>query len=416
VRATSRIFAAIGVFALIAGLVLTLGYGPDGPDSDGSRLQAAVILGVFGLASLYLAFALRPQGLRELDGLVLHEAHEAGEDVHLPPPSLFPALYGVVGVLVLVGLVTSYEIAIAGVVLLVITTVGWARESVVEYRREIAHAPHGADETYSPATIEAAHKVQAFARAHHGADAIVQHLGQRRAEIVVVGKDGTWGSIACPSFDDARAAVPLAGVALHETWPAGVGSRIGADMDLWSRMAGESAPRIHHGPRDGTTQVGARIFLPIGVFGLVAAGLYVLGYAGKGITGTRVQGGSILVVFFVACFYLFIALRNAKGAPEDHVWADESGVAREPTEPDPPVDLETLHLPGPSIWPAVFSVAGAVLVLGLVFQLTIALVGVALLVLSSIGWAVESVREYRAMTAHSTAGHGGVSDHTVATH
>ena len=413
-RSASRIFAAIGVFAVVAALTLTLGYAGNG-SSGGIPVQAALILGCFALACFYLSVSLRPQGIRELDGLHLPSHEEEQGEIHLPGPSLFPALYGLVGGVLLIGLIFKYEVAIAGVVGLVVVTVGWARESVADYRREIAHTPHGADELYSEGAITAAHKVQAFARAHHGADAVVHHIGNGRGQIAIVGKDGKWGSVTTYDVDDARTAVRLAGVTLHDSWTSSLGAGIGSDPDHWNRMAGEAAPRVHHGPRDGTTQVAARIFLPIGVFGLIAGLLLFLGY-GDDAKGAKLQGGLILATFALACTYLFIALRGAKGSPDDHVYADASGVTLEPTVPDPPVDLETLHLPGPSIWPAAYSVAAVLLVVGLVMDYTVALAGVVGLVACTVGWGVESVKEYRAtLGGHSTAGHGAV-DHTASTH
>jgi hypothetical protein len=408
VRASSRIFAAIGVFAVVAALTLTIGYGGA---SGGIPVQAALILGCFALACFYLSVALRPQGVRELDGLHLPSHDEPAGEIHLPGPSLFPALYGLVAGLLLLGLVFKYEIAIAGVVGLVVVTVGWARESVADYRREIAHAPHGADEDYSPGAIAAAHKVQAFARAHHGAGAVVHHLGNGRAQIAIVGKDGKWGSVTAYDLDDARTAVRLAGVELHESWTSSLSGSIQGDPDHWHRMAGEAAPHIHHGPRDGTTQVAARIFLPIGVFAVVAGAMLFIGY-GDTAKGIRLQGGLILGFFAMSCVYLFLALRAAKGSADDHVYADSSGVTREPTVPDPPVDLETLHLPGPSFWPAAYSIAAGMLLLGLIFQLTLALLGIVAIVACTVGWGVESVKEYRA----TLGGHSTAVDHSASTH
>jgi hypothetical protein len=403
-RPASRIFAAIGIFALVAGSLLVLGYGPG---SAGARAEGGVVLLAFSLACWFLAALLRPQGARELDGLHLpgeDEPEHEGE-IHLPGPSWYPVLYSVAGVLLVVGLVTRYEIAVAGGVLVVLASIGWGVESVREYRREIAHALP--EPRIDPEVVAAAHRVQAFAHAHHGAEAVVQHVGNGKAEIAVVGHDGAWGSIAVRDVAAARAAVPLAGVTMHETWPAGTGARIAPDPDLWQRMAGHEAPRLPHGPRDGETQVGARIFLPIGVFAVVASLLFWIGNGD--LDGSTVQGGFILAVFALTCWFLFVALRNARGSVDDLRYAGEDDVAPEPTEPEPPVDLATLHLPGPSIWPAAFSVAGTLVVLGLIFQLTLTVAGIGLLVLCAVGWGIESVREYRGSIS---GGHGhAASDH-----
>lgn len=407
-RSAARIFLGIGIFALIAATAFGLGY----VDSDAPRagLQGVVILVTFAIACGYLAFMLRPQGAHELDGLHLPTDghHDAGE-IHLPGPSIFPALYGVAGLVLFLGLVFHYTVALVGLVLVVGVTVGWARESVTDYRREIAHAVE--DPHYDPRTIATAHQVQAFARSHHGAQAVVQHLGRGRAEVVLVGQDGTWGNVAAHDVAAGRTAVELAGVTRHEAWPQGLGQTVRADPDQWQRMAGIEAwesPQRVRGPRDGTTQTGAKIFVYIGIFAVAAVSLFMTGFIGRVRDG--VQGLTILGSFAIACFYLFFALRHARGEADDLPWADEHGVSREPTEPDPPIDLATLHLPGPSLMPALYSVAAGLLVFGLVFQPTLALVGLAMVVLTTIGWGVESVREYR-QTVLGGSGHGGGAAH-----
>ena len=115
------------------------------------------------------------------------------------------------------------------------------------------------------------------------------------------------------------------------------------------------------------------------------------------------QNIAILTAFGLACYYLYLGLRNAKARPEDAAFATDDGVTVEPDEPLPPVDLETLHLPGPSWWPAFFSVALGVLVLGLVFWPGVLVAGILLLVVCCVGWGIESVHEYR----QSISGHHG---------
>lgn len=424
-RSASRIFLGIGVFAIIAAVLHGSGY-LGGSSNVREAVQGVTILGIFAVACLYLAVSLRPQGARELDGLHLpvHDDHDG--EIHLPGPSIYPALYGVAGMVLFLGLVFHYTVAAVGLGLVVLVTIGWARESVSDYRREIAHAVEAPD--YDPRTVATAHRVQAFARAHHGAQAVVQHLGAGRAEIALVGADGAWGTVSAHDVAAARTATELAGVMRHEAWPQGLGLTIRPDEDHWRRMSGAEPwrpPERVRGPRDGTTQTGAKIFVGIGVFAVCAASLYLTGFIGERIRD-GVQGATILSAFALACFYLFLALRNARGEADDLPWADEHGVSREPEQPAPPVDLETLHLPGPSLMPALYSVAGALLVFGLVFHYGVALAGLGLVVLTTIGWGVESVREYR-QTVLGDHGHGGGSggghgahspypDHTASLH
>ena len=425
-RQAARIFLGIGVFALIAALLHGSGYLDDDRNVR-EGVQGVTILVTFAIACFYLALSLKPQGARELDGFQVpaEGGHEEGGEIHLPGPSIYPALYGVAGLVLVVGLVLHYTVAVVGGVLLVLVTIGWARESVADYRREIAH--HVEEPDFDPRTIDTAHRVQAFSRAHHGAQAVVQHLGKGRAEIVMVGGDGAWGNVTAHDVAEARVAVGLAGATLHESWPQGLGLSVKPEPAHWQRMAGaepwESPQRVR-GPRDGTTQTGAKMFVGIGIFAVAAVSLYMTGFTDRVRDG--VQGLTILSSFAIACFYLFLSLRNARGEADDLPWADETGVAREPSQPDPPVDLETLHLPGPSLMPALYSVAAGLLVFGLVFHYTLALVGLGLLVLTTIGWGVESVREYRQTVLGGSAhgggaagghgAHGALPDHTAGQH
>jgi len=414
VRTASKVFGFIGIFGLLAAVAFFSGY----RSKEGT--QGAFLLITFAIACGFLFLLLRPQGARELDGLHLPEPehHEGDGEIHLPGPSIYPALYGVAGLVLFLGLVLHYTVALVGLGLVVAVTVGWARESVKDYRREVAHAVE--EVTYDPRTIKAARAVQAFAHAHHGAQATVAHLGQGRAEIAMVGQDGRWGNLAVYDVAAARTAVALAGVTLHDSWPQGLGLSVKPDEDHWQRMAGAEpwkSPQRLRGPRDGTTQTGAKIFVGIAVFAVVAVSLFMTGYVGDKVRD-GVQGLTILSSFAIACFFLFIMLRNARGEADDLPWSDENGVSREPTEPDPPIDLETLHLPGPSLMPAFYSIAAAMLVFGLVFNTGLALVGLALVVLTTIGWGIESVREYR-QTVLSGPGHGAHDahpDHTANIH
>ena len=417
-RTASRVFLGISIFATIAAVLYGAGY-VGGNSNVREGVQGVTILGIFAVACLYLTVAMRPQGARELDGLHVpkHDDHGDGE-IHLPGPSIYPALYGVAGLVLFLGLVFHYAVAAAGLALVVLVTIGWARESVADYRREIAHTVD--EPEFDSRTVAAAHRVQAFARAHHGAQAVVQHLGAQRAEVVMVGADGAWGNITVHDVAEARTAVSLAGVTLHPTWPQGLGLGIKPDHDHWQRMAGVEPwhpPQRVRGPRDGTTQTAAKMFVGIAVFGVCAMLLYLSGYVGDRVR-EGVQGATILSAFAIACTYLFIALRNARGEADDLPWADEHGVSREPTQPDPPVDLETLHLPGPSLMPALYSVAGLVLVLGLVFHYGVALLGLLMVVLTTIGWGVESVREYRqtVLSGHGHGAHDPHPDHTATLH
>jgi type IV secretory pathway TrbD component len=61
----------------------------------------------------------------------------AGEDIHLPGPSILPLLSGVAITCMIIGLTISWWFSIFGVVLFVITTFIWVRDT----RRDIDALP-----------------------------------------------------------------------------------------------------------------------------------------------------------------------------------------------------------------------------------------------------------------------------------
>ena len=61
----------------------------------------------------------------------------AGEDIHLPGPSVLPLLSGVAITCMVIGLTLSWYFSIFGVVLFVITTTIWIRDT----RRDIDELP-----------------------------------------------------------------------------------------------------------------------------------------------------------------------------------------------------------------------------------------------------------------------------------
>lgn len=61
----------------------------------------------------------------------------AGEDIHLPGPSILPLLSAVAITCMVIGLTISWWFSIFGVVLFVVTTVIWVRDT----RRDIEDLP-----------------------------------------------------------------------------------------------------------------------------------------------------------------------------------------------------------------------------------------------------------------------------------
>lgn len=396
-RTASRVFFWLGLFGLIA-VVSFAAASRFGFDNIGG----ITTLALFFVACMFLAKFLGTQSGFELDGLnVSGGGHDEHEEIHLPPPSWMPAAYGVAALVLMLGLVLSPPMIVAGVVLIVLTTIGWGIESVQEYRREIAHAKPGYGP--DPAAVDLAQQVLAFRRLHGGAEAVVQHVGRGRAQVVLVGGDGAFGMLHADDLTVAREAASLAASEHHAAWTGALRDRVRTGEEHWRAMGGESlfrGPEGHDAPRDGTTQVAARVFWAIGVFGLVAALMFA---AASRFSFDNIGGITTLGAFTAACAYLYLSLKNAKARPEDAVYADDSFVTIETDRPDPPIDLETLHLPGPSWWPAAFSVAAGAMVFGLVMSTPLLLGGVGLLVVCCIGWGIESVHEYR----QSIAGHHG---------
>jgi type IV secretory pathway TrbD component len=65
------------------------------------------------------------------------QAPPAGEDIHLPGPSILPMLSGVAITCMVIGLTISWWFSIFGVVLFVVTTFIWVRDT----RRDIDELP-----------------------------------------------------------------------------------------------------------------------------------------------------------------------------------------------------------------------------------------------------------------------------------
>lgn len=411
-RTASRVFGAIGIFAFAAAALFAA------VGRSRASVQGTIVLALFGIANAYLWRVLGHSGRHDLDGLVVPGAHPLDEvqhndpeSLHLPGPSIYPLVYAVAAGLILVGLFTHYGVSYAGLALFIAASVGWTRQAVAEHRYAQAHGSHDAghgDRDFDHRAITLAHRIQAFRSLHGATTACVQHLGRGSARIVLVGADGEWGDLVTGDIAAAEQACRLGGVDAPQTWPADLGRRMRTDRAAWERMGGH-APATAHGPRDGYLQVGARVFLAIGAFAFAAAALFLA----SGRSRAQVQGTLILAMFGIANVYLYVFMRNARGGPDDHAYAAASGIAAEPMDPAPPMDPEDIHLPGPSIWPAVFSLAAGAIMIGLITNTVVSFVGLGLFLIASVGWIVQAVGEYRLAQAGGHAGHGGADDGAV---
>ena len=138
-------------------------------------------------------------------------------------------------------------------------------------------------------------------------------------------------------------------------------------------------------------RVGAILFMVLGAFVLVAGVVY-------GIWGTELAGTVYLCVLGVAFVYLarvlLHAARSEPGATEDPTatglaaghGAQGESLSREALEPVP----VAAHASPPAITPFLFALAGALVVLGLVFTRWLVLVGALGLGLVAIAWFLET--------------------------
>ncbi len=403
-RTASRVFGAISIFAFAAAVLFVISA------RSRSSTQGALVLALFGLANAYLWRVLGHQGRHELDGLVipgtpsLNDVQQNDpESLHLPGPSVFPAVYAVAAGLILVGLITDVAVSIAGLALFVVASIGWGIQAVREHRFAEAHGHHEtAGDGFDHRAVSLAHQISAFRHHHRGATASVQHLGHDSARIVLVGGDGEWGDLVIDDIAIAESACALAGVESTTTWPAGLGARMHSGVALWERMGG-NAHVATHAPRDGYLQVGARVFLSIALFAFFAAALFVLSARDR----TATQGTLILTMFGIANVYLYVFMRNAKGSADDVRYATVSGIAAEPLDPAPAMDPDDIHLPGPSIWPAVFAIAGGAVLIGLITNPLISVAGLVLFLVAAGGWIAQAVGEYRLALGGGHGGHAG---------
>ncbi|MFB8774046.1 hypothetical protein [Streptomyces broussonetiae] len=83
-----------------------------------------------------------------------------------------------------------------------------------------------------------AKQIEAFGKAHGGAEGQVAYLGERGARIVLVGADGGWGDLVAPTHAIAEEAVRKAGITVHESFDGEFAAKVKTGPYEWSRMAG----------------------------------------------------------------------------------------------------------------------------------------------------------------------------------
>ncbi|RDG36896.1 hypothetical protein DVH02_17555 [Streptomyces corynorhini] len=80
--------------------------------------------------------------------------------------------------------------------------------------------------------------MDAFARAHGGAEGQLAYIGRAGTRIVLVGEDGAWGDLVAPTHDIARGAAERAGLTLHESFDGEFAAKVRTGPYEWTRMAG----------------------------------------------------------------------------------------------------------------------------------------------------------------------------------
>jgi hypothetical protein len=94
------------------------------------------------------------------------------------------------------------------------------------------------DVTPREAPKAAVRALRRFAAAHGGsAGAVVEHLGERGARVVVVGVDGAWGDQVVPSVEEGRLACEAAGLAVQDGWDRELSGAVRTGGYEWGRMA-----------------------------------------------------------------------------------------------------------------------------------------------------------------------------------
>lgn len=86
--------------------------------------------------------------------------------------------------------------------------------------------------------VRLAKEIDAFAKAHGGAEGSVAYIGDRGARIVLVGEDGTWGDLVASTYAIAEEAVRKAGITVHEAFDGEFAGKVKTGPYEWTRMAG----------------------------------------------------------------------------------------------------------------------------------------------------------------------------------
>jgi ketosteroid isomerase-like protein len=154
----------------------------------------------------------------------------------------------------------------------------------------------------------------------------------------------------------------------------------------------------------------ARLFFIMGVFGLIAGGTYL----GWNWGHPEMAGVGLLMAFFGACAFIGTMLWLSSPANKRRLPAPDTGL---PGSANPRTGARdehgNMHVIPPSIAPAIYSLAGALLLAGFVYRNQVKGVGPVCITLGVLLFVTATVVWYRATSAAARAkvhGHGETHD------
>ncbi len=155
----------------------------------------------------------------------------------------------------------------------------------------------------------------------------------------------------------------------------------------------------------------ARLFFIMGVFGLVAGGTYL----GWNWGHPEMAGVGLLLAFFIACLFIGAMLWSASPSNKRRDAAPDTGLpgSAHPTR-GPRDEHGNVHVIPPSIAPAIYSLAAAMLLAAVVYRHRIKGGGPVGIVLGAALFVTATVVWYRATSADTRAkiyGHGHAGEH-----
>jgi CubicO group peptidase (beta-lactamase class C family) len=109
-------FAAFGLFAFVMYLLLAK-----------DEYVGLILFSLFFVANIFIAVLLSRAGDPEVEKRIeMEQGHAEHHEVHLPPPSIWPAVIAVGAAVIGWGFMLKPPVVIAGVIIIVMGAAGWA--------------------------------------------------------------------------------------------------------------------------------------------------------------------------------------------------------------------------------------------------------------------------------------------------